>query len=101
MAEVEEHPEMIPPGDPTTLATRALATYLRALKERGIARAPFEPDIAAPMFMGSLFADAMGRDVMPGLFNNDPETALAHYVELFLRALGVRTAENPSQDRSS
>jgi AcrR family transcriptional regulator len=101
MAEVEEHPEMIPQGNPTTTATRALALYLRTLKERGNASAPFEPDIAAPMFMGILFADAMGRDVMPDLYNNDPGTALAQYVELFLRALGVRTAEVAPQDRSS
>ncbi len=41
------------------------------------------------MLMGVLFADAMGRDVMPDMFDNDPEDALQEYVRLFLRGIGV------------
>jgi AcrR family transcriptional regulator len=102
MAEVEEHPEMIPADNPTTKATHALRDYLRRLKVRGVATARFDPDIAAPMFMGILFADAMGRDVMPALYQNDPDRALTQYVDLFLRAIGVdRTADLAPEERSA
>jgi hypothetical protein len=39
--------------------------------------------------MGALFADAMGRDIMPDLYRNAPEEAVDQYVRLFLRGLGV------------
>jgi hypothetical protein len=42
------------------------------------------------MLMGTLFADAMGRDVMPDLFGPDPDQAVEHYVDLLLRAIGAR-----------
>jgi AcrR family transcriptional regulator len=102
MAEVEEHPEMIPDDNPTTAATHTLRDYLKRLKTRKIATAKFDPEIAAPMFVGILFADAMGRDVMPDLFTNDPERALHQYVDLFLRAIGVtRLADAAPQERTS
>ncbi len=95
LAEIEEHPEMVPPGSPPALATRSLADYLRRLRTMGLATAPFDPDIAAPMLMGTLFADAMGRDAMPDLYQNDPVRALAQYVEMFLRAIGAPSAPVP------
>ena len=39
------------------------------------------------MLIGSLFADAMGRDVMPGIF---PTTPAEVYSRFLLRAIGVR-----------
>jgi AcrR family transcriptional regulator len=102
MAEVDEHPEMIPPGNPTTTATRALADYLQRLRDAGLAQAPFDPRIAAPMFIGILFADAMGRDVMPDLYDNDADLALTQYVDLFLRGIAVTNiAEVAPQDRTA
>jgi hypothetical protein len=47
------------------------------------------------MLIGALFADAMGRDIMPGLYENDPDEALDQYVQLFLRGLGVGRRRNP------
>jgi hypothetical protein len=44
---------------------------------------------ASTMLMGVLFADAMGRDIMPDMYRNDPEHALDQYVKLFLRGIGV------------
>ncbi|HEX9166362.1 MAG TPA: TetR/AcrR family transcriptional regulator [Gemmatimonadales bacterium] len=97
MAEMEEHPEMLPPGSPPALATRSLADYLRRLKAQGTATAAFDPDIAAPMLMGALFADAMGRDAMPDLYQNDPDRALTQYIEMFLRAIGVGVKTDSSR----
>ncbi len=41
------------------------------------------------MLMGVLFADAMGRDIMRGMFPRDPEHTLREYLRIFLRGLGV------------
>jgi hypothetical protein len=39
--------------------------------------------------MGAIFADAMGRDVMPDLFPQPQAKAAQQYTLLLLRALGV------------
>jgi hypothetical protein len=71
------------------LAAKGLCRYLRRLREANIAKAPFDEVAASTMLMGVLFADAMGRDVMPDMYQNDPDEALDQYVRLFLRAIGV------------
>jgi hypothetical protein len=43
--------------------------------------------------MGTLFADAMTRDILPFGYPQEPAEAIQQYVELFLRAIG---AEAPS-----
>ena len=48
---------------------------------------PADVSAAVAMFMGAMFADAMGRDVMPDMFPPSPEKAIPAYVRLFLRAL--------------
>jgi AcrR family transcriptional regulator len=90
MADFEEHPEMMPPcGSPSARAADALCTYLDTLRARGIATADFDSRAAAVMLMGSLFADAMGRDLMPDLYRRQPEESLGHYLRFFLRGIGV------------
>ena len=49
------------------------------------------------MLMGVLFADAMGRDVIPGMFNQDMDTAVNHYMEMFLRGIGVTAARSSAR----
>lgn len=89
MGEIEEHPEILPAGSPTIQAARVLAEYLRRLQSRGLARSDFDPALAAPMLMGILFADAMGRDIMPDLYPGTAANALEQYVTLFLRSIGA------------
>ncbi len=90
MGEVQEHPEMVPPcGSPAALAARSLAAWVARLQERGDARPDAEPAMAVAMLLGALFADAVGRDVMPDLFPADSDTAAAEYARLFLRAIGA------------
>jgi len=48
---------------------------------------------AGTMLMAALFSDAMGRDLMPGLYPEPADRAPALYVRLFLRA--VRCARTP------
>jgi len=90
MGEIEEHPGIFSAqNSPPAVAAKALSHYLRRLRETGLARAHFDETAASAMLMGALFADAMGRDIMPDLYRNEPEQALDQYVRLFLRGLGV------------
>jgi AcrR family transcriptional regulator len=90
MGEIAEHPGIFSSeNSPPTLAAQALSRYLRRLREVGLAKAPFDEVAASAMLMGVLFADAIGRDVMRDIYRNDPDKALAEYVRLFLRAIGV------------
>lgn len=90
MGEFAEHPGLfVPENSGPVRASRALAQYLRRLRQRGLAQAEFEPRAAAALLIGTLFADAMGRDIMPDLYPNEPGQALREYVTLFLRGIGV------------
>ena len=90
MGEIEEHPGIFSAQDsPPAAAAKALCHYLRRLRDAGLAKAQFDETSASAMLIGSLFADAMGRDLMPDLYLNDPEAAVEQYVQLFLRGLGV------------
>jgi AcrR family transcriptional regulator len=90
MGEIEEHPGIFSAQDsPPAVAAKALCQYVRRLREIGLAKAQFDETAASAMLIGALFADAMGRDIMPDLYRNDPDEALDQYVNLFLRGLGV------------
>jgi hypothetical protein len=91
---MEQHPDNISPIDkPPVRAAAALARYLERLREHGLATAPFDAQVAAAMLMGTLFGDAMGRDIMPELFTRDVEASLREYVRLMLRAVGAPVGE--------
>lgn len=90
MGEIEEHPGIFSgENSPPALAANALCRYLRRLRDTGLAKAEFDEVAASTMLMGVLFADAMGRDIMPDMYRNEPEQALDEYVRLFLRSIGV------------
>jgi len=90
MGEYAEHPGLfVPENSGPVRAARALTQYLRRLRQRGLAQAEFEPRAAAALLIGTLFADAMGREIMPDLYANEPDQALREYVTLFLRGIGV------------
>ena len=39
--------------------------------------------------MGTLFADAMSRDILPFVYRLEPAEAVRQYVDLFIRAIGA------------
>jgi hypothetical protein len=93
LGEFAERPELVTPEISCPVrATRALTSYLERLQERGLASAPFDAPTAAAMLLGALFADAIGRDIVPDMYAAPTEEALAHYVTLFLRGIGVETS---------
>ena len=97
MGEIEEHPGIFSlENSPPSVAAKALCQYLRRLRDAGIAKAQFDEVAASTMLMGVLFADAMGRDIMPDMYRNEPVQALDEYVRLFLRSIGVGRRRNVS-----
>jgi AcrR family transcriptional regulator len=95
MGEIEEHPGVFSAENSApAVAAKALCHYLRRLRETGQAKAQFDDVAASTMLMGVLFADAMGRDIMPGMYRNDPDQAIDEYVRLFLRSVGVGRRRN-------
>jgi len=99
MGEIEERPEMSQCASYVpTQASNDLCLYLTALKEQGKAAEEFDPKTAAAMLMGSIFADAMGREMMPDVYPQPAEKAAYMYTRLLLRAIGV---ENRSPKATS
>ncbi len=92
MAELHERPECAEPtmARPAERHRRLCEYTEKLLKQRSI---PFTPDAkaAATMLQGSIFADAMGRDMMPEMFP-PVDRAPATYVRLFLRSIGAAVA---------
>ena len=92
MGEMEERPEMSECASYVPRqASNDLCEYLTALKRQGTIRSDFEPKTAAAMLMGAIFADAMGRDMMPDVYPQPASEAAHMYSELLLRALGVES----------
>jgi len=90
MGDFEEHPEMMPPcGSPAARAAQALCVYIEKLRQAGFTTTDVDPAAAATMLMGALFADAMGRDLMPDMYRDSPDEGVAGYVRIFLRGIGV------------
>ncbi len=99
MGDLEERREMaacIYSGP--THAFNELRGYLAHLRKAGLVDASTDPTTAAAMLMGSLFGDAMGRDMMPSSY---PPAAKAPglYAKLLLRALSSarRASSRPAR----
>jgi hypothetical protein len=100
MSELEERPDMCSfAGHVPRQASAQLCEYLTTLRQTGFAKADFEPKTAAAMLMGAIFADAMGREMMPDVYPQ-PENKAAHmYSSLLLRAIGVDDTGNGKQPK--
>lgn len=94
MGEMEERPEL---GDQASeapmRATNELCAYFGRLRSKGFTEEEFDPIVASAMLIGSLFHDAMGRDMMPDVYPKPANTAPGKYANLILRALGVRDVQ--------
>ena len=90
LGEVEERPEIIPMiGERPREVILALSAYVEQLQRDGRASADIDARTAALTFFGALFADAMGRDVMPELYHESLEESADRYAAVFLRSIGV------------
>jgi AcrR family transcriptional regulator len=90
MGEIEERPELLAPEEsPAVCAGLALRDYLDRLKRAGRILASVDAGAATTMFMGALFSDAISRDVLQQMYSNPPDVSVRHYVDLFIRAIGL------------
>jgi AcrR family transcriptional regulator len=91
MGEFEEHPEQCKQAMCVSITiNNELTGYLADARSRGLLTADFDPRAAAAMLMGTLFADAMGRDPMPERYPYTMKDGIDLYLGLFLRAIGAR-----------
>jgi outer membrane protein TolC len=92
MAEMHERPDCAGPTAKHPVEShRQITEYVERLAANGFIRSAADARPASTMLLGSLFADAMGRDMMPEIFppiKHAPGT----YVRLFLRSLGATLA---------
>lgn len=90
LADIEEHPEMIPfVCDDQTVHFNRLVTYAERLFPVRSEEQRAEVRTICTMLFSALFADAMGRDVVPTVYPSPESDAADRYVRVFLRALGV------------
>ena len=98
MSEMEERPQSVPCAtEPALCAAVELRDYMRRLEAQGFVHwdncRPGERNelahAAGAMLMNAIFADAMGRDMMPELYPQPADRAPAMYVRLFLCAIGA------------
>jgi AcrR family transcriptional regulator len=93
LSEFAERPDLVTPEVSCPVqATRELSAYLERLKQRGLAAESVDSAAAAAMLLGALFADAIGRDVVPDMYALPTGEALTQYVGLFLRGIGADTS---------
>ena len=75
---------------------RQLRDYTEKLvRQRGLAVTPDEIRVACLMLQGSMFAETMGRDIMPDMYPPVKRAGEA-YARMFLRMLGIETPASGS-----
>ncbi|MDQ6689640.1 MAG: TolC family protein, partial [Gemmatimonadota bacterium] len=102
MSEMEERPEMCESASYVPRqASMDLCHYLTALKRQGRTTEKFDPKSAAAMLMGAIFADAMGRQMMPDVYPQPEAKAAQMYTRLLLRALGVENGTRRTTNKQT
>lgn len=90
MGELEERPEMmVCAKEAPVRSTKALCNYFESLRKHGFTKDESDPMVAATMLMGTIFHDAMGREMMPEAMPNPQDEAVHQYVRLLLKGIGV------------
>jgi AcrR family transcriptional regulator len=102
MSEIEERPELSKHASYVPRqASTDLCHYLTALKKQGRTAEKFEPKTAAAMLMGAIFADAMGRGMMPDIYPQPEEKAAQMYAQFLLKALGVENGTRRTTNKQT
>ena len=90
MAEVDLYPQMVGcMRRGPDVVHRQLRDYTdKLVRQQGLDPTPDEIRVACLMLQGSLFAETMGRDIMPDMYP-PPRRAGEAYARMFLRMLGA------------
>lgn len=93
LAEMHERPECAGATMEQPAQTHAeLCAYVDRLAAHRFIPSAADAKAAAAMLQGSIFADAMGREMMPAEMLMPADQIPANYVRLFLRSLGATIA---------
>lgn len=91
MGEFEDNPEQCKHAMCASVRiSNEVTDYLTTAQRAGLVAQDIVPAAAGAMLMGTLFADAMGRDPMPEKYPYTMRDGVGHYLHLFLRAIGAR-----------
>lgn len=91
--EIEDRPEAaVSMCEGPNCAATILTNYVLRLQSMGIAADDGDVSTAVAMLMSSLFGDAISRGVMPDAFPQPESEAPSKYVQVFMRALGIKAA---------
>lgn len=94
MCGIDEHPDLsASTGSIPARIAQELSEYLERLRASGLAEGDWDARMAASLLMGALFAEAVGRDVIPSRHSYDLDETAARYVKLLARAIGIPGAE--------
>lgn len=97
MGEMEERPEMMLCAKQAPVrSTNNLCKYFEKLRLHGFTKDQGDPMVAAAMLIGTIFHDAMGREMMPEAMPKPVSKAVPQYVRLLLNGLGVHRKSNKS-----
>jgi AcrR family transcriptional regulator len=102
MAEVDDHPNIagcVRQG-PDVVHKQLVDYTTELVRQRDLPLSPADVRVACIMLQGSLFADAMGRDIMADMFPK-PQRAGAEYARFFLRMLGVDPGPGRGRQRGT
>ncbi len=92
MADISERPDCAFSTAERSICTgQELQSYIQRLARHRFIPSDTDAVPASAMLLGTLYADAMGRDIMPAMFP-PLDKAPSTYVRLFLRALGATLA---------
>jgi hypothetical protein len=100
MAEVGEHPHIagcVRQG-PDVVHKQLVDYTMELVRQHDLPLSQNEVRVACMMLQGSLFADAMGRDIMSDLYPR-PSRAGKEYARAFLRMVGHETG--PARERGA
>lgn len=88
MGEIEEHPEISAcMTEGWDRMRNNVLRYVEKLRKQGMLDADAPVSTGVTMFTGTLFADAMGRDIKRNVYPPERQ-AISEYTKLFLRAMG-------------
>lgn len=89
---MDTHPELCQAAHDGPRRVHAeLSAYLQRLRERGMADPDLDVETATSLLMGALFAETVGKPVLPDLVPQPADELAVRFVRLLLRAIGART----------
>lgn len=102
MGEMEERPDM---GHPAKAhphcAAAALAGYFARMRSAGLTTLPFDPSVPAWMLLAAVFGDAMWRGILPEMYGESADEAIAEYVGLTLRSIGATVMDITNETQTT